>query len=29
MENGGLDDVWVESGALAQDSTSALMEGKA
>ena len=28
MENAGLDDVWVESGASAQNSTSAMMEGK-
>ena len=29
MKNEGLDDVWVESGAFAQNSTSAMMEGKA
>ena len=29
MENAGLDDVWVNSGAFAQNSTSAMMEGKA
>ena len=29
MKNAGLDDVWVESGAFAQNSTSAMMEGKA
>ena len=29
MENAGLDDVWVESGAFAQNSTSAMVEGKA
>ena len=28
MENVGLDDVSVESGAFAQNSTSAMMEGK-
>ena len=29
IENAGLDDVWVESGAFAQNSTSAMMEAKA
>ena len=29
MENGGLDDVWVESGAFAHNSISVMMEGKA
>ena len=29
MENAGPDDVWVESGAFAHNSTSAMMEGKA
>ena len=29
MEHAGLDDVWVESAAFAQNSTSAMMEGKA
>ena len=29
MENAGLHDVYVESGAFAQYSTSAMMEGKA
>ena len=29
MENAGLDDVWVESGAFAQNTRSAMMEGKA
>ena len=29
MGNGGLDDVWVEFGAFAPNSTSAMMEGKA
>ena len=28
MENEGLDGVWVESGAFAQNSTSDIMEGK-
>ena len=26
LENAGLDDVWVESGAFEQNSTSAMME---
>ena len=29
MKNAGLDDVWVESGAFAQNSASAMIEGKA
>ena len=29
MKNAGLADVWVESGAFAQNSTSDMMEGKA
>ena len=29
MENAGLDDVWVESVAFSQNSTSAMMEGNA
>ena len=29
MENAGQDEVWVKSGAFAQNSTSAMMEGKA
>ena len=29
MENAGLDNVWVESGAFAQNSTSAMKEDKA
>ena len=29
MENAGLDDVWVESGTFARNSTSAMMEVKA
>ena len=29
MENTGWVDIWVESGAFAEDSTDAMMEGKA
>ena len=29
MEGVGIDDIWVESGAFAKNSTSAMMEGKA
>ena len=29
MENTGLVDIWVESGAFAEGSTDAMMEGKA
>ena len=29
IENAGLDNIWVESGAFAQNSTSAVMEDRA